>query len=169
MPGRFEHVKTAHARATPLALSCVAALLAVAGCGSSSEQQSTAAAADMKAQVTQVCRNASASFDQLSLPTSQDEAVKVQRQAAQIFKNATGKLNELKTNTDLPADYKSWIGAYGQLSGLNSKAAEAFKKSGITSDQAIQAGQEWEAQAGKANDLARQAGLTGCVVGKSKS
>ena len=151
-----------------LAALVVASLLALAGCGSSSEQKTAAENADIKTQVEQVCREAAAELKGLEMPTDQAAAVKTQRQSAQIFQTAIGKLNELGANVELPADYKSWIDAYAQLPALNTEAAKAFSKSGITSDQAVEAGQKWEAQANKANDLASKAGLTNCAVGQPK-
>ena len=146
----------------------VASLLALAGCGSSSEQKTAAENADIKTQVEQVCREAAAELKGLEMPTDQAAAVKTQRQSAQIFQTAIGKLNELGANVELPADYKAWVAAYGQLPALNTQAAAAFAKNGITSDQAIETGQKWEAQAKKANDLASKAGLTDCAVGQPK-
>ena len=151
-----------------LAAALAVAAFAAAGCGSSSEQKTAAEDADIKTQVEQVCREAAAELKGLEMPTDQAAAVKTQRQSAQIFQTATGKINELGANVALPADYKSWIDAYAQLPDLNTRAAAAFSKSGITSDQAVEAGQKWEAQANKANDLASKAGLTNCAVGQPK-
>ena len=151
-----------------IAALIVAALLAVTGCGSSEEQKTNAANADMKAQVEQVCRQVATELKGLEMPTTQDAAVKTQTQSAEIFQTAAGKLRELQADAPLPADYKSWIDAYAQLPALNTEAAKAFSKSGITSDQAVEAGQKWEAQANKANDLASKAGLTNCAVGQPK-
>lgn len=146
----------------------VGALLSLTGCGGSEEQKTNAANADMKAQVEQVCRQVATELKGLEMPTTQAAAVKTQKQSAQIFQTAYGKLSELEADSPLPADYKSWIDAFRQLPALNTQAAQAFSKGGITSDQAVEAGQKWEAQAMKANDLASKAGLTNCVVGQPK-
>ena len=151
-----------------IAVLVVGALFAPAGCGGSEEQKTATANADMKAQVEQVCREVATELKGLEMPTTQDAAVKTQTQSAEIFQTAAGKLRELQADAPLPADYKSWIDAYGQLPALNTQAAAAFSKSGITSDQAVEAGQKWEAQAMKANDLATKAGLTNCVVSQPK-
>ena len=122
----------------------------------------------MKAQVEQVCRQVATELKGLEMPTTQAAAVKTQTESAQIFKNAAAKLNELGSNVELPGSYKSWLGVYEKLSGLNQQAANVFKSNGITSDQAIKAGEEWQAQATKANDLASKAGLDNCIVGQPK-
>ncbi len=161
-------MKTVYKPFALLAAALAVTAFAAAGCGSSSEQKTAAEDAEIKTQVEQVCREVATELKGLEMPTTQDAAVKTQTQSAEIFQTAAGKLRELQADAPLPADYKSWIDAYGQLPALNTEAAKAFSKSGITSDQAVEAGQKWEAQANKANDLASKAGLTNCAVGQPK-
>lgn len=161
-------MKTPYALTVPLAAALAVVALALAGCGNSAAQKTAAEDADIKMQVEQVCREVATELKGLEMPTTQAAAVKTQTESAQIFKNATGKLNELGSNVELPDSYKSWLGVYEKLSGLNQQAANVFKSNGITSDQAIKAGEEWQAQATKANDLAGKAGLTNCAVGQPK-
>lgn len=146
----------------------VVAVLAFAGCGSQ-EQKDAAASADVKTQVEQVCREVANEIKGLPAPTDKAAAVKAQTQSAQLFQTATGKLRELGANTQLPASYQEWIDAYGQLSGYNRQAAQAFSGSGVTSDQAAKAGEKWAAQAEKADALASKAGLDNCVLGPPQS
>lgn len=153
-------------KARPGQVILVAAVaLAIAGCGGSSEQKSTAAAADVKAQVEQVCREATVSIDGLPEAVDSNAAIEGQTRSAQIFKTAVGKLNELNNDVGLPGSYKSWLAAFEQLPALNEKAAEAFTQDGIASGQAAQAADAWESQAEKADALAGKAGLTGCEFG----
>lgn len=162
-------MKSAYVPGPLTVAASLAALVAFAGCGSSEDQKTTAENAEVKAQVENVCRQVGTELKGLTLPTTAKAAVQTQTESAQIFENATGKLNELAADTELPADFKSWIAQYKQLSVYNRQAAEAFGKDGITSDQALAAGQKWEAQAKKANALATEAGLDNCVVGKTQS
>ena len=144
------------------AIACAALL---AGCGGSSEQKSTAAAADVTAQVEQVCRSATGELSDLPEPTDTEKAVEDQLRTARILSTAIGRLNELETNVGLPSSYKSWLAGLTPLPALNEQAADAFRRDGITSEQAAGAGEAWQAQADQANALARQAGLAGCVLG----
>lgn len=152
-------------RASGVAGACAALALAAAGCGGASEQKSTSAAADVTAQVEQVCRQATGEFDKLPEPTDTRKAVEAQLRSAQIFSTMVGRLNELETNVGLPVSYKGWLDQLDQLPALNQKAADAFSRDGVTSDQAVSAGEAWHSKADQANDLARQAGLSGCVFG----
>ena len=161
---RSAYLRTALAVAAPAAL-----LLAAAGCGGSGALRSTTANADKTAQVEQVCREVGVALKGLPAPTGKDGAVKAQRASAQIFKTASGKLTELNRNAGLPASYTTWLAAFEQLYSYNEQAADAFSRYGADSEVAAQAGQDWEAQAGKADDLARQAGLDGCEVGQPQA
>ena len=151
-----------------LSLSAVPlfAALAVAGCGGSEEEKSTVSRADLKAQVEQVCREATQEIDAIPDPLDTESAAQAQGRSAQIFKTAVGKLNELNSDVGFPESYKAWLAEFEQLPALNEKAAEAFSGDGLTSGQAESAGQAWEAQANKANALARTAGLSDCVFGQ---
>ena len=146
-----------------------ALLLVAAGCGASQQQKSTAANADKTAQVEQVCREVGGELKGLPAPTDKDSAVKAQRASAQIFKSASAKLTELERNAGLPDSYKSWVAAFEQLYRYNEQAADAFSEYGLDSERAAQAGQEWEAQASKADGLAQDAGLEGCEVGQAQA
>jgi hypothetical protein len=116
------------------------------------------------ATVEQVCRAAGKEFSALPQPLDNNAAAEDQRRTAQILTTSVGKLNELQNEAGLPSSYLSWLAAYRQLPAINQRAAEAFAGSGLASGQAAQAGQEWEAQAEKANSLARDAGLDDCVL-----
>lgn len=144
----------------------IASLAFLAGCGGSTEQKSVASSADIKAQVGQVCSQATSEIDGLPDPLDTSTAAQVQRQSAQIFKTASGKLNELATDVQLPASYRSWLDEFEQLPALNEQAAEAFSGDGIASGRAAKASEAWYAQAEKANGLAKKAGLTGCIFGQ---
>ena len=160
-------VRTTRLRNTSIAAVAAASLLVLAGCGGSDDSKKTAASsADVKQQVEQVCRNAATEIGTIPAPVDTDAAAQAQARSAQIFKTAVGKLNELNTDVGLPADYKAWLAEFEQLPALNEKAAEAFSGDGLTSGQAESAGQAWEAQANKANALARTAGLSDCVFGQ---
>ncbi len=154
----------------PLLAVAVASVVAMAGCGGSEDQaaqetkKSVASSADVKQQVEQVCRAAGKEFAALPQPLDTNAAAEDQRRTAQILTTSVGKLNELQNDAGLPASYLSWLAAYRQLPAINQRAAEAFAGSGLASGQAAQAGQEWEAQAEKANSLARDAGLDDCVL-----
>lgn len=144
-----------------------AVALTIAGCGGSSEQKSTASAADVKTQVEQVCRQATGEFDNLPEPTDTRKAVEAQLRSAQIFRFAVARLTELQTNVGLPGSYKVWLAQLQQLPDLNEQAADAFSSDGLTSARSVSAGEAWQSKADQANTLARQAGLPNCVFGSA--
>lgn len=160
-----------NARNAPVLAVAIALLVALAGCGGSddSEKKSAASSADIKAQVDQVCRQATSELDGLPDPLDTDTAARVQGQSAQIFKTAVAKLNELDTDVGLPSSYKTWLEQFEQLPALNEASSEAFSGDGVASGQAAKAADAWETQAQKANGLARSAGLSDCVFGEPQT
>lgn len=158
-------------RSRAVAAFVAASLVAVAGCGSSGNEntETKVSSAALKTQVDEICQQATREIDGLPDPLDTDTAAKVQTSTAQIFKTAVGKLNELNTDVGLPASYKSWLAEFEQLPALNEKAAASFTQEGILSGQAMEAGAAWDSQAKKANALADKAGLTDCLYGPGRS
>ncbi len=161
------HMKTSQLKTSqPIIIAAlVAGAFAIAGCGSSDNgttQASTSAAT--KAQVSAICVAAIQSLNAQKLPLTQSAAVAVQRHSAQIISSAAAKLHALEVSPEMRAEFQSWLGEFEQVGAANEAAAQAFSQHGETSDQAVQAGTEFEARTKKANGLAKQAGLDACVI-----
>lgn len=135
----------------------VATMLAIAGCGGSSEKPLTRA--ELTAKANAICKTVTARFASRSIGNSK-ELARVIPELASFEQNALAELSKLVPPAELADDWKKFVSGAETLAENTSKLSEDVKAKGLKNAGSLIAQSEAIQQQMQAT--ARRDGLVGC-------